>query len=190
MAASDESAITWKLLNAGTRNKNGRTKKGLANPVASLRWCWPRFKAQTPSIVFAGRRRKGLPFPQWACSGRRKLWGHPAEGKGGMKHSLWRKVEMVLLRSGCRWARYTSCCPQSDTPRTERAIELFRLSPPQPSTHYFLFQAVCIAQIHASGKESAGDRFRSHGEAYLGVYSGYRAFEYCRAYIPGRSKGV
>jgi hypothetical protein len=140
--------------------------KGLSNPVASVRDVGPFHP--TPSVVLEVDGRKAC-FPRIAASGDQS-WDMRRRAKED-EALLWRKVEwfaplwlpMGKIREMLSVVRHCT---------KERAIELFNY---HTSTLYTLaFQAVCIAQIMPRAR-SLQEIVPLAREAYLGIYSGYRA---------------
>jgi hypothetical protein len=140
--------------------------RGLSNPVASVRDVGSFHP--TPSVVLEVDGRKAC-FPRIAASGDQS-WGMRRRAKED-EALLWRKVEwfaplwlpMGKIREMLSVVRHCT---------KERAIELFNY---HTSTLYTLaFQAVCIAQIMPRAK-SLQEIVPLAREAYLGIYSGYRA---------------
>lgn len=122
----------------------------------------------TPCIVLdVGGRKAG--FPKIPAAGD-ELWKTRREAKED-EALLWEKMEWFLPlwlpmgKIGAMLATVKHCTK-------ERAIELFDY---HTSTLYTLaFQAVCIAQIMPQAR-SLKEIIPLAREAYLGVYSGYRA---------------
>jgi hypothetical protein len=140
--------------------------KGLADPVAIARDVG--VFNPTPSIVLEIGGRKAC-FPRSAVTGD-ELWNIRRKAKVD-EALLWEKMEWFAPL----WL------PMGETRKIlsaikhctkERAIELFDY---HTSTLYTLaFQAVCIAQIMPQAR-SLKEIVPLAREAYLGVYSGYRA---------------
>jgi hypothetical protein len=140
--------------------------KGLPNPVASVRDVGA-FQP-TPSIVLETGGRKAC-FPKCSASGD-ESWAIRRRAKED-EALLWRKMEWfapLWLPMG-KIRELMSAVGHSTN---ERAIQLFDY---HTSTLYTLpFQAVCIAQIMPLAR-SLQEIIPLAREAYLGVYSGYRA---------------
>jgi hypothetical protein len=141
-------------------------EKGLTNPVASLLGVGP-FQP-TPSIVLQVHGGKAC-FPTVGLSGD-VAWDIRRRAKED-EALLWRKVEWfapLWLPTG----KIQELLSSVRHATTERAIELFDY---HTSTLYTLaFQAVCIAQIMPLAR-SLQEIVPLAREAYLGVYSGFRA---------------
>jgi hypothetical protein len=140
--------------------------KGITNPVASVRDVGPFHP--TPSIVLEVDGRKAC-FPRIGATGdeSRDMRRRAKEDEA----LLWQKVEwfaplwlpMGKIQELLSAVRHCT---------KERALELFDY---HTSTLYTLaFQAVCIAQIMPLAR-SLQEIVPLAREAYLGVYSGYRA---------------